>query len=694
MICRVPQVFLGPRGYAAIALLLLPCAALQGGEPLFPNADFETGALDGWKQIGDAFQFQPTKGDNSRARGRESSGHDGEYWIGGFEKYGGRGGRPGDVFTDDATGRLVSPEFTIKKRYITFLVGGGNRPGETGVRLVCDGAERTLATGADSETLLPCSCDVSEFQGKRARLVVFDEARGSWGHVNVDSFCAADEPLPDSMGAFALAEGIPTEAGPNCSYNQPLRPQFHFTACQGWLNDPNGMVYDGEKYHLFFQHNPLAPVWGNMTWGHATSPDMIHWTQQAHALLPYRVDRRAGTIFSGTAVVDFNNSLGVQRGDQKTLCAFFTFAAAPKFYQAMAYSTDGGATWTYWNEGRAVVENQGFDDGERDPKVFWHEPSRRWVIALWVQQHPGRVRFFTSEDLVHWQHASDLMRDWAFECMDVVFLPVDGQGPAKAVIYDASFDYEVGTFDGREFHAQHGPYRAGGGNFYAAQTFNQNRDGRAVQISWMRGGPNAAELYGVPFNQQMSFPCELTLRTVGDEVRLCAWPIAEIESLVEESIVREDETLSDGDNLLAGMEPLDLVDLNVSFDPGAAKRVVFEFSGALLTYDADSRRLVQRSVDEQGGPVEVVVFEDLRPRDGLIELRLLVDRLSVETFAFGGERFFAAYYSPQRGDGSQTIHAEGGEARVKRLEISRLRSAWAGRNAASSAPSGAHDGPR
>lgn len=672
------------RAAIAVALLLgaAPHSELRAQEPLFPNAGFEAGSLDGWRTDGDAFQHQPTKGDNSAARGREPSEHEGEYWIGGFERFGGREGRPGDVYTDDATGCLVSPEFVVEKRYVTFLIGGGNRPGEVGVKLVCDGREVDLATGADSETLLPCSYDVSEFHGKRARLVVFDEARGSWGHVNVDSFCAADEPLPDSTGEFALAEGIPSEAGSDCSYDQPLRPQFHFTACQGWLNDPNGMVFDGAKYHLFFQHNPLAPVWGNMTWGHATSPDMVHWTQHDHALLPYRVDRRSGTIFSGTAVVDHNNSLGVQTGDQSTLCAFFTFAAPPKFYQAMAYSTDGGASWTYWNEGRPVVENQGFDSGERDPKVFWHEPSRRWIMVLWVQQNPGRVRFFTSQDLVHWEYSSDLMRDWAFECMDVVFLPVDGQGPAKTVIYDASFDYEVGTFDGRQFHTEYGPHQAGGGNFYAAQTFNQNRDGRAVQIGWMRGGPNAAEVYGVPFNQQMSFPYELTLRAVDDDVRLFVWPIAEIDSLVEETIVRADARLAEGDNLLRGLPPFDLVDLEIAFDPGAAERVVLQLSGATLTYDAQSQQLLQRSVDEQGQPTEIVALDNLRPRDGVIELRLLIDRLSVETFAFDGERFFAAYSAPQQGDGPQSLQVQGGEARVKKLEIRRLKSAWSAANVA------------
>jgi sucrose-6-phosphate hydrolase SacC (GH32 family) len=428
---------------------------------------------------------------------------------------------------------------------------------------------------------------------------------------------------------------------------------------------------------MFFQHNPLGPGWGNMTWGHATSPDMMRWTQQKHALRPYRIGDRAGTIFSGSAIVDHNNSLGVQRGNQKTLCAFFTFASAPKFYQAMAYSTDGGTTWTYWNEGRPVVENQGFDNEERDPKVFWHEPSGHWVMVLWVKREPGQIRFFVSKDLAHWEYASDLPRDWAYECMDLVDLPVDGdKNRTKAVIYDASFDYEIGTFDGREFHTELGPYKAGGGNFYAPQTFNQNRDNRVVQIGWMRGGPNPADKYGLPFNQQMSFPYELSLRSVGTDVRLCAWPIAEINSLVTKSNVERDVVLRDGENLLAGAEPLDLVDAEIEFDPATAKKVVFQLAGASLVYDAEAHRLVQRGVDDNGQAKDVVVFRDLQPRDGVVKLRFLIDRLSVESFAFDGEQFFAAYCAPPEVDAPPSLHAEGGDAQIKRLEIRQLKSAW------------------
>ncbi|MGE3642206.1 MAG: glycoside hydrolase family 32 protein, partial [Pirellulales bacterium] len=478
---------------------------------------------------------------------------------------------------------------------------------------------------------------------------------------------------------FALSKSVKPQAYDDIDYSEPLRPQFHFSSGRNWINDPNGMVYDGEKYHLFFQHNPRAPLWGNMTWGHAVSSDMVHWKQVEHALVPYRVDGRSGTIFSGTAVVDRNNSLGVQKGDVPTLCAFFTFATQPKFYQAMAYSTDRGKTWTYWNEGRPVIENQGFDSGERDPKVFWHEASEQWVMALWVQQNPGRVRFFTSPNLTDWTFASDLMRDWAFECMDLAFIPVDGD-PArtKAVLYDASFDYEFGMFDGKEFHTEAGPFRAGGGNFYAAQTFNNQPQQRTVQIGWMRGGPNPAETYGLPYNGQMSFPCELTLKTTESGVRLFAWPIREIESLVRKTHTQSDVALGAGEKLLADLPPLDLVDMEIDFSPGSAKQLACRFRGISITYDCEMKRLQFSGVRDNGEPEVVTAFDELAPRDGSAKLRVLIDRLSVELYAFDGERFFAGYYSPKQGDGTQSIQALGGDAVVNHLVVRELNSAWTG----------------
>ncbi len=660
-------------------LLLSVClmGRSQGDELLFPNSDFETGTLEGWTAEGEAFVDQPTKGDNSRARNRETANVQGEWWIGGFERYTGAVGQPGATRGDQPTGTLTSQPFTIRRPYISFRIGAGNLPGEVGVRLLVGDERVELATGIDSETMVPYSANVRQYVGREARLQVFDAASGGWGHINVDDFRGTDQPVVDTSKEFALADGITATSYPDVGYDQRYRPQFHFVSKRNWLNDPNGMVYDGRRYHLFFQHNPLATVWGNMTWGHATSPDMVHWTQQPHALLPYRVDRRSGTIFSGTAVVDHNNRLGVQEGDTKTLCAFFTFAAKPAFYQAMAYSTDGGATWKYWNEGRPVVENQGFNSGERDPKVFWHEPSKQWVMVLWVQRDPGRIRFFTSDNLVDWQFASDLMRDWAFECMDLLPLAVDGdEQDTKWLLYDASFDYEIGQFDGQRFVSETPALKMGRGNFYAAQTFNNAPEGRAVQMGWMRGGPNSATHYGVPHNQQMSFPYELQLRTTPKGVRLFCWPIQEINKLVQQNWKADGMTLEPGANALKGVGELDLVDLEVLFSPGDAQQVVFDLPRVTLRYDTNRNSLFHTGVNDQAEPVEVMTIDEVPMREGMVWLRILVDRLSVEAFVGGGRQFGAYYIDPRSGPDTIAMRAEGGKVKVHSLTVQKLESAW------------------
>lgn len=666
----------------SIKILLLPVLLIAGGttwaeQPLFENSGFETGTLQNWTVSGEAFAIQPTKGDNPAKRGRESSWHDGKFWIGGFEAFTTDQGSPGDSRGDQFTGTLTSTEFVIEKPYISFLISGGQQPGKLGVKLKCDGKEVELATGCDSETLTRCNADVSDFLGKSAQLIIFDNATGGWGHINVDAFVASTKPLPDHVKEFAYSESVRAEAYDDIDYSEPLRPQFHFSSGRNWINDPNGMVYDGEKYHLFFQHNPLGTKWGNMTWGHATSPDMIRWKQHQHALLPYRVDGRSGTIFSGTAVVDHNNSLGKKKGDTPTLCAFYTFASPPAYYQAMAYSTDLGKTWIYWNDGRPVVDNQGFDSGERDPKVFWHEGSKQWVMVLWVQRNPGRIRIFTSVNLTEWEFASDLMRDWAYECMDFVMLPVDGDtSNMKALLYDASFDYEVGTFDGKTFRTEAGPFTAGGGNFYAAQTFYNHPQQRAVQIGWMRGHPDLPEQFGLPFNGQMSFPCELTLHSAPDGTRLHIWPVEEIESLVKSSRSMSDIVIAEGKNLLEDVPTLDLVDLEIEFAPGTASQLAFDLGYVNLLYDCQHKELRLTNVDEHANVRETVAFKSLVPRDGKVRLRILVDRLSVEVYAFGGEQFHASYYSPLANDKGVSIVATGGEVEVASLQLRELYSAW------------------
>ncbi len=234
--------------------------------------------------------------------------------------------------------------------------------------------------------------------------------------------------------------------------------------------------------------------------------------------------------------------------------------------------------------------------------------------------------------------------------MDVVFLPVD-QDPAKmkCLIYDASFDYEIGTFDGREFKSETPPLINMRGDFYAAQSFNQAPNGRVVQVGWMRHNFNFAPRFKVPHNLQMSFPCELTLRTTDAGPRLFVWPISEIKTLVTKSHAQTNMKLADGVNALADITRLDLVDLDIEFESGTAKEIVFDLPRVTLRYDVAKQELSHMGVDDHGKPTKQITLEKLNPRGGKVKLRLLIDRLSVEAFAHEGEFFSAYYLHPEAG---------------------------------------------
>ncbi len=465
-------------------------------------------------------------------------------------------------------------------------------------------------------------------------------------------------------------QGMQTfESYQDIGYDQVLRPQFHFTSIKNWHNDPNGMVwYDGE-YHLYFQHNPKGTAWGNMTWGHAVSTDMVHWKQLPHAILPYS----GGTIFSGTAVVDHNNSLGKQKGDVKTLVAIFSFAKEP-FYQAAAYSTDKGRTFQLVNNGGAVVPNQGFDKGERDPKVFWHEASKKWVLVLWVklgkkdgtpEQKLGKVRFFTSTNLTDWTVASDLDREWVFECMDFVQLPVDGNKDNKKwLLYDASFDYEIGDFDGKTFTTDKKTFKGDfGTNFYAAQTFNNSPDGRTVIIGWMNeGNKSVFQKAGMPFNQQMSFPSTMELKTTTEGIRLYRWPVKEIEKLYVKSYKFKNLTVDKLSEKLVGVKA-ELIDMSVEFEPRNSVKLIIR--GLEVTYDRKSEMFIY-GTSKVAAPVIA----------GKVKLRVLLDRASIELFANGGAAVSTCYAVAEPGNKNISISADDG-TKINSIIINELKSSWA-----------------
>jgi len=263
-------------------------------------------------------------------------------------------------------------------------------------------------------------------------------------------------------------------------FDEAHRPQFHFTPRINWMNDPNGLVYHDGVWHMFFQHNPEGINWGNMTWGHATSPDLIHWTHKDHKLWPDEL----GTIWSGSAVVDHQNTAGFQDGNDPAIVAIYTYAGheadPPKeFTQGIAYSLDSGETFIKY-EGNPVMDNMS-GGRDRDPKVFWHDDSEQWVMVLYLGEG-HRFAVYTSPDLKEWTE-TQILDDEFYEVPELLELPVDGDtNNKKWVFVDVFGDYLLGTFDGERFECTSGRHKGEyGDNFYATQTWDNSPDASGVR---------------------------------------------------------------------------------------------------------------------------------------------------------------------------------------------------------------------
>jgi len=445
-------------------------------------------------------------------------------------------------------------------------------------------------------------------------------------------------------------------------YGETYRPQFHFTPAKNWTNDPNGLVYYKGVYHLFFQHNPFGIQWGNMTWGHATSHDLVHWTEHAPALHPDKL----GTIFSGSAVVDFANTAGFQTGGEKVIVCIYTSAGGTSaesqgqpFTQSLAYSNDGGATWTKYEKNPVLGHMAG---SNRDPKVIWHKPTMTWIMALYLDG--SDYALFGSKDLKAWTKLCDVMMPGTGECPDFFDLPVDGDPSRRLwVFWGANGNYRLGTFDGTTFKPETGVIQSlWGANDYAAQTYSNipESDGRRIQIAWMNGG----RYPGMPFNQQMSSPRELRLRTTPQGVRLSIMPVREIEGIRRASKTRTDVVLkADAPGLSLGEG--ELWDIKAALEPRSAQAVGLRVRGVEIVYDSRTKTLTCLG---KTAPLE--------PVDGRIELRVLVDRTSIEIFAGGGLVTMCSCFLPNLLDRSLGAFARGGEARIAALKLHELESAW------------------
>ena len=437
------------------------------------------------------------------------------------------------------------------------------------------------------------------------------------------------------------------------AYDEPLRPQFHFTPARYFMNDPNGLVFYKGEYHLFYQHNPLGEQWGHMSWGHAVSPDLLHWQH-----LPVALHEADGVmIFSGSVVVDWHNTSGfctATGADRSCLVAVYTGHGHGKQTQNLAYSNDRGRTWMKY--AKNPVLDPGLKDF-RDPKAFWHEPTRRWImVTVLPDQH--KVRLFASADLKAWTPLSDFGPAGAtggvWECPDLFQLPIEGEPGRTRWVLDVDINpggiaggsagqYFIGTFDGTRFVADEPAERTRwadyGADFYASLSFSDipATDGRRIWMGWTSNWLYTNDEPSVTWRGAQSIPRALTLRRGRDGLRLVQTPVAEIERLrtaPAPTVITGITVLPGSAEIQLDVKPGAWTEAGIRLSNDAGEDVIVGVTRVPLEVFVD-RRQSRRTPFHGAYPGRHA--GPLAWRDGRLTLRVLFDRSVIEVFAGDGE---------------------------------------------------------
>jgi sucrose-6-phosphate hydrolase SacC (GH32 family) len=478
--------------------------------------------------------------------------------------------------------------------------------------------------------------------------------RGLLDHVAVWNRAVSDDQLASISGVEKLADKRPTY------YSEKYRPQFHFTAQKHWLNDPNGLVYYAGTYHMCYQHMPPLRPGAYKDWGHAVSADLVHWKQLTSAITPHRV---WGGCWSGSAVVDWENTTGFRVGKERPIVAILTNGGEPDkgapCTQCIASSVDGGKTFSYYPRNPVLKNVVGCN---RDPKVIWHAPTKKWIMALYLDGNDYGL--FASPDLKQWRQLCKLTLPGVSECPDLFPVAVAGdRANVKWVFWGANGVHLIGSFDGQTFKRESEPLPADyGANFYAAQTWSDipQADGRRIQIAWMAGG----KYPGMPFDQQMNFPTEVTLRTTPEGIRMYRLPVREIQKIWLPGKAWGNVDIKPGESPSLGMSG-ELFDIAAEFEVRQALAFGIRVCGQSVRYNVADKTL---TVLGRSAP--------LLPEGGRIKLRILVDRTSMEVFGNDGRVVLTSCFLPADQNKKAAIFVDGGPAKLIAAEIHPLQSIW------------------
>ena len=501
--------------------------------------------------------------------------------------------------------------------------------------------------------------------------------------------------------AVVIFVGCATHLEAQDRYDQPWRPQYHFTPPKNFMNDPNGMVFYKGEYHLFYQYNPHGNVWGHMSWGHAISSDMVHWHNFPVAI----PEDPKYMAYSGSAVVDWNNSSGLCQNpdpeDHSCLVAIYAAAYKDRQKQHIAYSNDRGRTWTNY-AGNPVVDLDAPDF--RDPKVFWYATQKKWVMVAVLADQRQAV-FLDSADLKKWTvlskfgPAGDDAGQW--ECPDLLELPIEGSADKKWVLIvnrnpgapagGTGVRYLVGTFDGRQFASETPPqtklWADNGKDFYATNSFNDMPAGdrRKIWMGWTSNWLYAKDEPTELWRGAQSIPRTLTLRRTANGTILVQTPVHELTSLRSRVFQVEDASIADANRKLAqaGVKG-ETYEIEAEFETQAVDEIGLRLrtSDNVETVVGVSRFAKTLFVDRTRSG-DVSFSKDFPGRYSTtlnsttrVKLHIFVDRSSVDVFANDGEKVMTnRVYPPPGSDGIQ-LYSRGSGGKLLSLKIWQVGSIW------------------
>ncbi|MDB5146409.1 MAG: glycoside hydrolase family 32 protein [Mucilaginibacter sp.] len=439
-------------------------------------------------------------------------------------------------------------------------------------------------------------------------------------------------------------------------YKEQYRPQIHFSPKQHWINDPNGMVYFNHTYHLFFQYYPKGSTWGPMHWGHATSPDLIHWKERPIALYPDSL----GYIFSGSAVVDSSNTSGFGKKGKIPLVAIFTHhdpkgekEGTDKFQnQSLAYSLDNGNIWTKY-KGNPVLENPGIKDF-RDPKVMWYAKEKKWLMTLATKDH---ITFYSAPDLKNWKKESEFgleigAHGGVWECPDLFPLKFDGKTYWVLIVNinpggpngGSATQYFVGQFNGNKFTPVDTKTRwlDYGPDEYAGITWG-NTGSRKIFLGWMSNWEYANQVPTEKWRNAMTIPCDLILKKINGEVLLASVPVGELKGIASGTQITVGTKLLAQSMLKANIPSLN--DYTITLSNSLGEELIIGYDKKANQYYID--RTKAGKVDFQKdfkGRFVAPRFATTKASD----LTLVIDGTSVELFADQGLTTMTAIFFPNK----------------------------------------------